>query len=82
VPSANFARLFPFGPINKDAFPLLTPERVAILPNSESNRAVQFYENWNWWADNVDELTERFKNWLLTTPKGTPPVKFAQGADG
>lgn len=73
VPSANFSRLFPFGPINKNAFQLLVPDRVAILPNSEPNRAVQFVQGWNWWADNRDEVTDRFKNWLLEKPKkGTP----------
>lgn len=73
VPSANFSRLFPFGPVHKNAFPLLTPERVAILPNAEPNRAVQFVQGWNWWADNREEVTARFKDWLLIKPKkGTP----------
>lgn len=73
VPSANFSRLFPFGPINKDAFPLIAPERVALLPNAESNRALQFVEGFNWWADNADTLSDRFEDWLLEKPKkGTP----------
>jgi putative spermidine/putrescine transport system substrate-binding protein len=74
VPQANFGRLVPFGPVNPDAFKLLHPDRAIILPSSSVNRSVQFVQNWNWWADNLDALTQRFDDWLLTNPEesGTP----------
>ncbi len=73
VPSANFSRLVPFGPVNRDAFGLLRPDRLPLLPNSEPRRAVQFLQGWNWWADNRDDLTARFEDWLLIEPTtGTP----------
>lgn len=68
VPSANFGRLVPFGPVNLDSFALLHPERASDLPSSAVNRSVQFVQNWNWWADNLDALTLRFNDWLLTEP--------------
>ncbi|MDQ3044581.1 MAG: extracellular solute-binding protein [Chloroflexota bacterium] len=66
IPSANFSRLQPFGPVNRDAFDLLSPGRAERLPNAPAHRAVQFIEGWNWWADNREAVTERFETWLLT----------------
>jgi putative spermidine/putrescine transport system substrate-binding protein len=68
VPSANFARLVPYGPVNKDAFNLLRGDRASILPSAATNKAVQFVQNWNYWADNREALTERFEKWVLTKP--------------
>lgn len=76
IPGANFSRLLPFGPVNTDAFALLEPERLSLLPNTEPHRAVQFFQNWNWWADNREPMTERFNAWVIedaTSPgEGTP----------
>jgi putative spermidine/putrescine transport system substrate-binding protein len=72
VPSANFSRLVPYGPANREAFPLLRPERRALLPNAEPQRRLLFLQNWNWWADNREELTDRFDDWLLAGPAPEP----------
>jgi putative spermidine/putrescine transport system substrate-binding protein len=77
IPNANFARLVPYGPVNPESLNLLRPDRLAILPSSVPNRGVQFVENWNWWADNKESLTERFEDWLLhepDEPAATPPA--------
>src|SRR5690606_3042247 len=71
VPQANFGRLVPFGLVNPDAFPLLHKVRADLLPSSPANRSVQFVQNWNWWADNLEALTQRFDDWLLSTPEET-----------
>jgi putative spermidine/putrescine transport system substrate-binding protein len=63
-PNANFCRLLPFGPVNREALALLRPDRLPLLPTSDANRAVQFVENWNYWVDNYDALAERFRGWL------------------
>ncbi|MCC6790195.1 MAG: extracellular solute-binding protein [Thermomicrobiales bacterium] len=68
VPQANFGRLVPFGLVNPDAFSLLIKERADMLPSSPVNRSVQFVQNWNWWADNLEALTQRFNDWLLSSP--------------
>jgi putative spermidine/putrescine transport system substrate-binding protein len=79
VPSANFARMVPFGPANRDALDLLRPDRAAVLPTALANRSVQFFQNWNFWADNLDDLTARFEDWLLAAPAptGTPALSPA-----
>jgi putative spermidine/putrescine transport system substrate-binding protein len=74
IPQANFGRLVPFGPVNPHAFQYLRPEIAQTLPSSAVNKSVQFVQNWNWWADNLEALTARFDDWLLTEPEspGSP----------
>lgn len=72
IPSANFARLVFFGPVNQDAFALLDEERLARMPNSPQNRPLQFIQNWAWWADNGEAVATRFEDWLLTEPVASP----------
>ncbi|HEY8447930.1 MAG TPA: ABC transporter substrate-binding protein [Thermomicrobiales bacterium] len=73
VPTANFSRLLPYGPVNRDAFNLLREDRKAILPSAPQNKAVQFTQNWNYWVDNREALSERFENWLLSEEPETTP---------
>ncbi|HQY30600.1 MAG TPA: extracellular solute-binding protein [Thermomicrobiales bacterium] len=72
IPSANFGRLVPFGPVNLDSSALLDVERLAEMPTSPGNLAAQFVQNWAWWADNTDAVTTRFEDWLLVRPEATP----------
>jgi len=71
VPAANFSRMQPFGPVNKDAFALLRPDIVATLPTSPANIREQFFQNWSYWAEHTDPLTAQFEDWLLN-PVSTP----------
>ena len=71
VPSANFSLFQPFGPANKDALELIRPDVVETLPTAPEHLDVQFFENWAYWADNQEELTAQFEDWLLN-PLGTP----------
>ena len=64
VPNANFSRLIPFGPVNREALALLTPGEREGLPTAEAHMAVQFVENWNYWVDNRERLGRRFDAWL------------------
>ncbi|CAN5535468.1 ABC transporter substrate-binding protein [soil metagenome] len=72
IPSANFSRVAPYGPVNRDAFELLRRDRVDILPSSPANKPLQFVKNWEYWAENRDELTLRFEDWLLDAGPATP----------
>ncbi len=74
IPSANFSRLVPFGPVNRNAFGLLEPGRLALLPNTDPHRAEQFLQNWNWWADNRESVIKRFDDWFLAEPTPDPAV--------
>lgn len=72
IPSANFARLVPYGPVNVEAAALLDPDRLKEMPTAPENLASQFVQNWVWWADNGEAITERFEDWLLTERPGSP----------
>lgn len=78
VPTANFTRLQPFGPVNKDAIPLLRSDIISSLPNSPANMSMQFFENWSYWRDMRDTLTVQFEDWLLNPP-ATPEVDESAG---
>lgn len=68
IPTANFSRLVPYGPVNLDSFGLLRPDRHALLPTSPENLAVQFIQNWNWWSDNLEAVQARFDQWIIDGP--------------
>jgi putative spermidine/putrescine transport system substrate-binding protein len=72
IPSANFARLVPFGPVNVESAALLDPERLLELPTAPGNMSAQFVQNWVWWSDNGEAVTERFETWLLTDQEASP----------
>jgi putative spermidine/putrescine transport system substrate-binding protein len=75
IPSANFARLVPFGPVNRESPPLLAAERLREMPTAPENFRAQFIQNWAWWADNSEAVTERFEDWLLTEPSASPEAE-------
>jgi len=68
VPTANFSRLQPFGPVNQDALDLLLPEIAESLPNYVEHFGKQFFENWSYWRDHRESLTSQFEEWLLNPP--------------
>ncbi|HWV24813.1 MAG TPA: extracellular solute-binding protein [Thermomicrobiales bacterium] len=74
VPTANFSRLQPFGPVNQDALKLLKLELLETLPNYVENFGLQFFENLSYWRDHRDRLTAQFEDWLLNPP-ATPEVE-------
>jgi putative spermidine/putrescine transport system substrate-binding protein len=72
VPSANFSLHQPFGPANKAALELIREDVVANLPTAPEHLERQFFENWAYWVDNRETLTEQFEDWffnLLASPE-------------
>ena len=73
VPSANFCRLVPYGPVNENSIQLIRDDRRPLIPTAPENMGIQFVQNWNWWADNLDAVTKQFDAWLIQGPtQGTP----------
>jgi putative spermidine/putrescine transport system substrate-binding protein len=68
VPSANFSRLVPFGPVNVDSIDLIRSDRRPFIPTAPENKAIQFVQNWNWWADNINAVSDQFDAWLIEGP--------------
>lgn len=59
-----FAMIYPDGPANQRAFEALPPERVAVLPSAPQIKALQVYPDYQWWADHLDKVVERFNAWV------------------
>ncbi|SMG26394.1 ABC transporter substrate-binding protein [Paraburkholderia susongensis] len=62
---AAFARLLPYGPVNRDAMAMLSPEVQAVLPSSPANFGKGTMLNLEYWADNGQNVADHFNNWLL-----------------
>lgn len=73
VPTANYSTLENFGPVNKDAIALLREDIVDSLPNAPGRVERQFFENWGFWAEFREPVTEQFESWLLN-PAASPAV--------
>lgn len=61
---ATFSTLYPYGPSNKNAIPLLTAEARAGQPTAPENLEKQIVFNDEWWAPRLTELTDRFTLWV------------------
>jgi len=53
-----------YGPVRKSAQALLSPEMAPHMPTSAANFENAVQNDWQFWADNADELNERFNTWL------------------
>ena len=69
---ANFAKLAPWGPTNRDAFRYLSAERQAELPTAPQNLATALLANGQWWAEkgpngrtNLDMYVRAWNDWWL-----------------
>lgn len=77
IPTANFSRIVPYGPVNLDAFDFLRRDRVEILPSAPPNKALQFVEDWEFWAESFEAVSLRFEAWLLDAgEEGTPVTRI------
>lgn len=61
-PQAEFAKLMNYAPTNEDAYDLLSDEEKILLGAEETNNV---YIDYAWWAENFDEVNDRFNKWLL-----------------
>jgi putative spermidine/putrescine transport system substrate-binding protein len=53
-----------YGPVRKSAQALLAPEMVPHMPTAPANFKRALQNDYQFWADNQDELNERFNTWL------------------
>ena len=53
-----------YGPVRKSAQALLSPEMAPHMPTSPANFKNALQNDYQFWADNQDELNERFNTWL------------------
>ena len=62
---ADYARAYPYGPVNLKAYTLLTDDVKARLATTPEKRKSQVMIDVNWWYANFDKVNERFQKWLL-----------------
>jgi putative spermidine/putrescine transport system substrate-binding protein len=53
-----------YGPVRRSAQGLLSPEMEPHMPTAKANFRNALQNNYQFWADNQDELNERFNTWL------------------
>ena len=61
---ANQSKFIAYGPTHTDAIPLIAPEVLKDLPTAPENMKTALTLDPQFWADNGDQLKERFSNWL------------------
>lgn len=53
-----------YGPVRKSAQAKLSKEMEPHMPTAAANFKNAVQNDWQWWADNQDEMNERFNTWL------------------
>jgi putative spermidine/putrescine transport system substrate-binding protein len=53
-----------YGPVRRSAQALLSPEMAPHMPTAPANFKTALQNDYQFWADNQDELNERFNTWL------------------
>lgn len=61
---AEQTRHIAYGPLRKSALGLVEASRLAKLPSAPANIAVGVPSDPEWWANNGDEINQRFSVWL------------------
>jgi putative spermidine/putrescine transport system substrate-binding protein len=63
-PMADQTKYVAYAPANGDAIPNVDAAKVPNLPTAPDNMKTAFSIDYQFWADNKDQLTERFNAWL------------------
>ena len=61
---AVFSSTISYGSTNKEAVDMVDEDMKPHLPTSPQNYEKQFKIDIEWWADNLDEMVERWQGWV------------------
>jgi putative spermidine/putrescine transport system substrate-binding protein len=64
VQLANQAKFISYGPVRRSSMEKVSPKVKPHLPTSPDNFANSLQNDYEWWADNQQEMDERFTAWL------------------
>ena len=64
VQLANQAKYISYGPVRRSSMDKVNPKVKPHLPTSPDNFANSLQNDFEWWADNQQEMDERFTTWL------------------
>ncbi len=62
---AEYSKVIPYGPVNREALKLLDAKILAALPSSAENFPKGRLLNLEFWADNGPKVVEQFNKWIL-----------------
>jgi putative spermidine/putrescine transport system substrate-binding protein len=62
---AAVADAMPYGPLNKKAFALISPDRAKELSGGPQMEGKYILMDQQWWADNLEQVQEQFTAWRL-----------------
>jgi putative spermidine/putrescine transport system substrate-binding protein len=62
---AKFSETVPYGPVNTDAYKLLSKKTIDSIPSAPEYANQVIYLDGNYWAENFDSVNEKFQSWLL-----------------
>ena len=65
-PQADQTNYISYGPANKDATAKISAEVLKDLPTAPDNMGNVLVQDQQFWADNGEQLRERFNAWLLS----------------
>ena len=64
VQLANQAKYISYGPVRRSSMDLVDPKVKPHLPTSPDNFSNSLQNDFEWWADNQQDMDERFTTWL------------------
>jgi putative spermidine/putrescine transport system substrate-binding protein len=62
---ATFSKHMAFGPVNREAFKFLSPERAKILPTNPDSVRTGVWRSEQWWGDNEALAEAKWAEWRL-----------------
>jgi putative spermidine/putrescine transport system substrate-binding protein len=62
---AEYAALSGYGPLNTAAYEFISDDVAERLPGAPRDGVEYFFQDPEWWVDNMDEVTERWTEFLL-----------------
>lgn len=65
LPQARLSKLIPYGSVNTDSAQYMTEEELNSFISGPAISAQMFTVDTQWWADNLDEVLERWNEWIL-----------------
>ena len=63
--ASEYVKVLPYPDFTHGLFERMDPALAKTMPTYPANAAVQFVPNEDWWADHLDQIQERFDEWLL-----------------
>jgi putative spermidine/putrescine transport system substrate-binding protein len=65
VPQARLSKLIPYGSVNSGSAQYMTEEELNSFISGPAISDQMFTVNTEWWADNLDEVLDRWNEWIL-----------------